>query len=554
MSKSELIFHYDYEHSLEIPFNKLNDYGVRTGLISNGTYGKVYKYVKNANEVFAIKIYPKLSFDFLIEMMILKRLKHPNIIKLIDIIIDKDSTIGIVEELVYSDFVNIRKRLYFSPTQLDSFAYQMISAVSYIHKCNIIHRDIKPGNFLFRSPNTVLLADFGMAHPFASKSNALYIEEIYSLWYRPPEIVFDSNAKYGTSADIWALALTIWELYTGKPLFSPSDETMLSMAFCRAFGSPKGDESWINKPKNIPDEIIPAKKGKLSSYYINSMLETLLGKVIIYDPQKRLTADQMINDEYFNDITKLSNNPPPPKSEPCLHLQKRDRCPKNYMKQQPFVTEEHRLLLINWLVQCVFYLDLDCHIFWFATILLDEVTPLINPPLEKYQLLGMGCLTLADQILNSEAENTLHTFISLTNAPTVTISKLKKMRKKILRVLNGDLLFTIPYHYLSVNNTMIDNGLFHALLLVLSISQIRLQLTAHSIFLLVKRLSIPLDNDASFVQEIEKSTIEEMVPYYRKLLKNEMIEASKHAPFLIDLFDMLSKNNPTYMDYATRGS
>ena len=545
MSKSELLFHYNYEHSKILPFNKLVDYGVRTSLISSGTYGKVYKHVKNENEVFAIKIYPKVSFDFLIEMMILKRLKHPNIIKLIDIIIDEDSNIGIVEELVNCDLINIRKRIYFSPTQLDSLAYQMISAVSYIHKCNIIHRDIKPGNFLFKEPNTILLADFGMAHPYASKSNILNIEEVYSLWYRPPEIVLDVDAVYGYSADVWALAVTIWELYTNKPLFSSTDESTLAMAFFRILGSPKKDSPWINKPKNIPDYDVVAKEGKFVSYHINSRLLSHLKKVIIYDPKKRLTADQMINDEYFNNINHLSNNCSS-KYESYLQLQKRDRCPKNYIKKQPFVTEEHRLQLVNWLIQCVSYMNTDCHIFWLSIILLDEVTPLLNPSLEKYQLVGMACLTLADQILNSETEN-LHVFISLTATPNITISKLKKMRKKILRVLNGDLLFTTPYHYLAVSNLSIDNGLFYSLLIVLSISEIRLQLTAHSIFLLVLKLST---SSQSSLQEKEKSNIEEMVPHYRQLLKKEMIEVHKHVPFLVDLFDMLSVN-PTYMDYAT---
>ena len=80
------------------------------------------------------------------------------------------------------------------------------------------------------------------------------------------------------------------------------------MAFFRILGSPKKDSPWINKPKNIPDYDVVAKEGKFVSYHINSRLLSHLKKVIIYDPKKRLTADQMINDEYFNNINHLSNN------------------------------------------------------------------------------------------------------------------------------------------------------------------------------------------------------------------------------------------------------
>jgi serine/threonine protein kinase len=106
-----------------------------------------------------------------------------------------------------------------TPNNKLSIAYQVGNALAYLHCRNIIHRDIKGDNILlypsYESPKNIIarLADFGDA--IICTKNIALAKEKYTLWYRPPELLFseDSLVYYDSSADIWAYGITVWQLW-----------------------------------------------------------------------------------------------------------------------------------------------------------------------------------------------------------------------------------------------------------------------------------------------------------------------------------------------------
>jgi len=96
-----------------------------------------------------------------------------------------------------------------------AYTKQLLVALHHIHRCDIIHADIKPDNILISAGhNLVKICDLGSAMETREVEATPYI---VSRFYRAPEIVL--GAKYGPPADTFALAGTLFEIFTGKILF-----------------------------------------------------------------------------------------------------------------------------------------------------------------------------------------------------------------------------------------------------------------------------------------------------------------------------------------------
>lgn len=84
-----------------------------------------------------------------------------------------------------------------------SFIYQILCGLKYIHSANVLHRDLKPGNLLVNADCELKIADFGLARGFSidPEENAGYMTEyVATRWYRAPEIMlsFQSYTKAST--------------------------------------------------------------------------------------------------------------------------------------------------------------------------------------------------------------------------------------------------------------------------------------------------------------------------------------------------------------------
>ena len=88
-----------------------------------------------------------------------------------------------------------------------SFIYQILCGLKYIHSANVLHRDLKPGNLLVNADCELKICDFGLARGFSMdpEENAGYMTEyVATRWYRAPEIMlsFQSYTKASKSRSI----------------------------------------------------------------------------------------------------------------------------------------------------------------------------------------------------------------------------------------------------------------------------------------------------------------------------------------------------------------
>jgi len=96
-----------------------------------------------------------------------------------------------------------------------AYTRQLLIALRHIHRCHIIHADIKPDNILISAGhNVVKICDLGSAMDLTEVDTTPYL---VSRFYRAPEIVLGS--KYGVAIDVFALGCSLFELFTGKILF-----------------------------------------------------------------------------------------------------------------------------------------------------------------------------------------------------------------------------------------------------------------------------------------------------------------------------------------------
>jgi serine/threonine-protein kinase PRP4 len=111
-------------------------------------------------------------------------------------------------------------------TAVRSYTRQLFRALRLLKKCQIMHADIKPDNILVNETKLVLkLCDFGSASD-ASENDIT--EYLVSRFYRAPEIILGLPYDYGI--DLWSVAVTIYELYTGKIMFpGKTNNEMLKM-------------------------------------------------------------------------------------------------------------------------------------------------------------------------------------------------------------------------------------------------------------------------------------------------------------------------------------
>jgi mitogen-activated protein kinase 7 len=110
-----------------------------------------------------------------------------------------------VSELMECDLAAIiRSGQPLTDAHFQSFIYQILCGLKYIHSANVLHRDLKPGNLLVNADCELKICDFGLARGFSidPEENAGYMTEyVATRWYRAPEIMlsFQSYTKASTS-------------------------------------------------------------------------------------------------------------------------------------------------------------------------------------------------------------------------------------------------------------------------------------------------------------------------------------------------------------------
>ncbi|XP_010255942.1 PREDICTED: cyclin-dependent kinase D-1-like [Nelumbo nucifera] len=296
-------------------------------VLGKGTYGVVYKAIdtKTGQTVAVKKIrlgkYGEgIDFTALREIKLLKELKDPNIIELIDAFPHKGS-LHLVFEFMESDLeAVIRDRnIVLSPADIKSYLQMTLKGLAYCQQKWVLHRDMKPNNLLIGADGQLKLADFGLARIFGSPDRK-FTHQVFARWYRAPELLFGAR-QYGSGVDVWGAACIFAELLLRRPfLQGSSDIDQLGKIFA-AFGTPRPSQwpDMVFLPDYVEYQVVPAPPLRSLFPMASDDALDLLSKMFTYDPKARISAQQALEHRYFSSVpapTKPALLPrPPPKGD-----------------------------------------------------------------------------------------------------------------------------------------------------------------------------------------------------------------------------------------------
>lgn len=219
------------------------------------------------------------------EINLLKPLDHPNIIKVYETF-ELNHRKAIVIDLCSGG--DLYKRHPYSENQAAKMIKELLSAVSYLHSRNVIHRDIKYENLMFESDRPdarVKLIDFGLAKSFLRK-NDVHMERVGTLYTMSPQVI---QGVYTAQADLWSVGVVTFMLLSGSdPPF------------------------WGHTPQEIISSVMKAKvafRGKIWNSRSDESKDFIKGLLKV-DPKERLTAAQALKHEWLSKEINLSDVKP----------------------------------------------------------------------------------------------------------------------------------------------------------------------------------------------------------------------------------------------------
>ena len=269
--------------------------------LGSGSFGNVYlARNKFTDEKVALKQIKKSSANLLSdgeikdEIEILKKLDHPDIVRIIESFNTRNSYILITEYCEEGElFDQVKNQL--SETQIAVIFRQLLSGLAYLHSNNIVHRDLKLENILIheieKSKTTgedlfnIKIIDFGTARIFDKNNKPQSI--VGSSYYIAPEVL---RQKYNKECDLWSVGVILYMFIVGHAPFDGCDDEEITSNIQRGVYRKK-DRRWLKASKEVKD---------------------LIEKLLTYRPSQRLTALQALNHPWFKitDSNILYDNVP----------------------------------------------------------------------------------------------------------------------------------------------------------------------------------------------------------------------------------------------------
>uniref|UniRef100_A0A8D3DJD7 MAP/microtubule affinity-regulating kinase 3 n=1 Tax=Scophthalmus maximus TaxID=52904 RepID=A0A8D3DJD7_SCOMX len=247
--------------------------------IGKGNFAKVKlaRHVLTGREV-AVKIIDKTQLNptslqkLFREVRIMKILNHPNIVKLFEVI-ETEKTLYLVMEYASGgevfDYLVAHGRM--KEKEARAKFRQIVSAVQYCHQRRIVHRDLKAENLLLDADMNIKIADFGFSNEFTVGSKLDTF--CGSPPYAAPEL-FQGKKYDGPEVDVWSLGVILYTLVSGSLPFDGQNLKELR-------------ERVLRGKYRIP-------------FYMSTDCENLLKKLLVLNPVKRGSLEQIMKDHWMN--------------------------------------------------------------------------------------------------------------------------------------------------------------------------------------------------------------------------------------------------------------
>jgi len=235
------------------------------------------------------------------EISVLRRLKHPNIIRLYDVYKTK-ANIYIVTELATGGelFERLLDQNSFAEKDASKYTRKLFEAIKHMHEKGICHRDLKPENIMFKDnakQSPLKIVDFGFASSLLDKKKKFRtMSQLGTMGYAAPE-VFTGKA-YTEKCDIWSLGVIVYILLCGYPPFvdmhDESKEDVENTPFwvyvnkmqTAVLGAEEGENPALEFPSKFWKHVSPAAKD-------------FLKQILVVDPNKRPRASEALKHEWL---------------------------------------------------------------------------------------------------------------------------------------------------------------------------------------------------------------------------------------------------------------
>jgi serine/threonine protein kinase len=252
--------------------------------LGDGCYAKVYlvQDITN-NSIYALKAINKIHFKsnsklrFMLdkEAKIHKSLNHQNIVKLEDYFEDENYVFFLLEYIFPGELFEILyKKKGFSEKVAADYIFQTVLALRHCQDNEVIHRDLKPENLLVNEEGVIKLADFGWA---THRHGASVVGSVH---YNSPEML--RYQKYDYRSDIWAVGVLIYELLCCQQPFRGSGKNQKDRE--------RDTEKLIKQCKLYENKY---------TRKISPEGWSLITRILVLDPAKRPTYDQILADRWF---------------------------------------------------------------------------------------------------------------------------------------------------------------------------------------------------------------------------------------------------------------
>ncbi|CAK4086917.1 unnamed protein product [Aphanomyces euteiches] len=253
-------------------------------VIGKGSFGSVVKATnKKTGKIWAVKVVElgnELDKKALLnEIDILKRLQHPNIVRVIASYEDSKRMYMVMQllpgaELYHHLYTCERK---FTEVEVRKLILCLLRAISYLHSNQITHRDLKLENLLLENesqPTSLKLIDFGLSK-FLKKGERMQ-QSLGTIDYVAPEVL---DGDYNEKCDLWSVGVICYELLTSvSPFHGDTNDATMNKIFDGIQPSFFHDDIW----KTISPDCIN---------FIKSLIQE--------DPQERLSAEQALNHRWM---------------------------------------------------------------------------------------------------------------------------------------------------------------------------------------------------------------------------------------------------------------
>ncbi|KDN48524.1 Pkinase-domain-containing protein [Tilletiaria anomala UBC 951] len=240
--------------------SSLDSYEISTTL-GEGTFGVVlmakHRVTGQAVALKKITVHDSrdgLALTTIREVKLLKHLRHPAIVPVIDMVFAPPDSgqsatgdIYMVEPYMDHDLAGLLDAYSLSIPQIKLYMKQLLEGTCYMHSNGVLHRDMKSANLLISNEGQLQIADFGLARSIhncdlmqgadGQPQKMDYTGTVVTRWYRPPELLAGLR-QYGPEVDMWGLGCILAEMFYKKPFFMGASEVHQLELIAEVCGSP----------------------------------------------------------------------------------------------------------------------------------------------------------------------------------------------------------------------------------------------------------------------------------------------------------------------------